>query len=795
MKIALAAALSILLGASAFAADWPDISAPPAASGGGERDAAVIVGAEHYAFVEGVPGARRNAADWQAYLTGTLKVPAERVALLLDDDATNDEIRQAAAEKAAQVEPGGTLWFVFIGHGAPSKDGKDGLLVGVDAQQKAESVYKRSLSRDDLLAVLAGGKQAKTVVLLDACFSGRSPSGRELVANLQPLLTMRGGAKGADARTILMTAARSDQFAGPLPKASETRPAFSYLALGALRGWAADASGKVTAAAVVGYAKKALSLAHDRAQTPELSAGAADAVLGRGSESAPDLARLDRESAGFSVTALAPVRAAHAPAPLAESRLNLDRVDVDALEAYDRTAKFEKTDAPPADKAAAWRKLAQDAPAFARTAGDRAEEWGRFAAAKAATDDARKQRLAARDADWKKLGRLLTLGVVSDADKRDWADRFLKAYQKDPGLEPAMAKGLAPHVPAGRTRAQLETLGRKPSVEAPPSEGMADLVLAHLEKIDKYRELAAAGDKSVDEKLASLRADAAATKVAHTPDGRVLQYSVGGQTVTDAGIAVADLDKSRAYRETIAKAIADNIMTAPAALEAEKALAAGRSGIDWVKLPAGSFEMGSTNHRDSSPPHPVSIRSFEMGRAPVTNKQYQACVTAGACTPAQSMGTAFAGDDQPVVGVDWTQASAFAKWARGRLPTEAEWEYAARGAGRDQYYPWGNQEPTCERAVISGCGKATAPVCSTPSGNTAQGLCDMAGNVWQWVADAYHDSYSEAPTDGAAWEGEDTPRVVRGSAWTYVVGPFNVRDRLHRLPGERDDAVGFRVAR
>jgi hypothetical protein len=280
--------------AGAEQASWPDLASPPKATGGGENDAAVIVGAEKYAFVEAVPGAKDNADAWHAYLTETLKVPAEKVALLRDDDATNDEIRQAAVEKASEVEPGGTLWFVFIGHGAPSKDGKDGLLVGVDAQRKADSVYKRSLSRNELLGILAKGKQSKTVVLLDACFSGKTTSGETLVANLQPLVTMRGLPAGVDRRTILLSAAKSDQFAGSLPKARTPRPAFSYLALGALRGWAADAQGKVTAQGIVDYSRKALNLAHDRRQTPELSMGAPATVLGSGREEAPNLARIDR---------------------------------------------------------------------------------------------------------------------------------------------------------------------------------------------------------------------------------------------------------------------------------------------------------------------------------------------------------------------------------------------------------------------------------------------------------------------------------------------------------------------
>lgn len=458
---------------------WPELTSPPKATGGGEKDAAVIVGAEKYAFVEAVPGARANADAWHAYLTGTLKVPAEKVSLLRDDDATNDEIRQAAVDKASQVESGGTLWFVFIGHGAPSKDGKDGLLVGVDAQQKVESVYKRSLSRNELLGLLAKGKQDKTVVLIDACFSGKASSGRALVANLQPLVTMGSLPVGLDARTILMTAARSDQFAGSLPKAGKPRPAFSYLALGALRGWGANASGQVTAQGIVDYAKKALSLAHDRAQTPELAAGAPGAVLGLGRETPPDLAKIDREGAapasgavsgGFHVSAanLPALPKAQAPKALdsSASGLNWENVDVDALEKYNAAIQLDKSGSSPAEKAAGWRRLAADAPKFADIASKRAGVWDQYAEQWTAGEEAREKRAEARDADWEKLGRLLALGVVPGNDKRSWANQFVKAYLQSPGLEPAMAKALAPYAPPGPTQTALKALALKDDGEA-----------------------------------------------------------------------------------------------------------------------------------------------------------------------------------------------------------------------------------------------------------------------------------------------------------------------------------------
>jgi formylglycine-generating enzyme required for sulfatase activity len=210
--------------------------------------------------------------------------------------------------------------------------------------------------------------------------------------------------------------------------------------------------------------------------------------------------------------------------------------------------------------------------------------------------------------------------------------------------------------------------------------------------------------------------------------------------------------------------------------------------IDWVKIPGGSFMMGSISSPNSSPRHKVNVSSFEIARAAVTFKQYRACVAAKQCTPVHSndgtcigftddgwtkdpLPATFQDDNQPVVCVSWEQAEAFSKWVGGRLPSEAEWEYAARSLGKDVSYPWGNENPSCERAIYDngkeGCGRfSTWRVCSKPAGNTEQGLCDMAGNVMQWLQDWYHPSYLGAPENGSAWDAQDTTkRVVRGGAW------------------------------
>jgi formylglycine-generating enzyme required for sulfatase activity len=161
-------------------------------------------------------------------------------------------------------------------------------------------------------------------------------------------------------------------------------------------------------------------------------------------------------------------------------------------------------------------------------------------------------------------------------------------------------------------------------------------------------------------------------------------------------------------------------------------------------------------------------------------------VEAGGCEPPQE--TCFLEDypfgdaskaTHPATCVNWYRAQAYCEWARARLPTEAEWEYAARGNSA-RAYPWGNDVPSCDLANYSGCVGDTTPVGSYPAGASWCGALDMAGNVWEWVADGYDsDYYSNSsyrnPTGPSSSLGDDGRewRTVRGGSWSHI--PYDIR--------------------
>jgi formylglycine-generating enzyme required for sulfatase activity len=230
----------------------------------------------------------------------------------------------------------------------------------------------------------------------------------------------------------------------------------------------------------------------------------------------------------------------------------------------------------------------------------------------------------------------------------------------------------------------------------------------------------------------------------------------------------------------------------------------GREGPEIVVIPAGSFRMGDPHGADKRaiPVHTVRIqKSFAVGRYEVTFAEYEqfAISTNRPFPPDEGWGRG----RRPVIYVAWQEAVGYTKWLsahtgkRYRLPSEAEWEYAARG-GKETAYWWG-EEWQNEMANCAGCGSAwdkkTAPVGSFKP--NPFGLYDTAGNVWEWAEECWHDNYSGAPGDGSAWisGGNCTRRVRRGGSWfnSQRVLRSSTRDRYY--PDNHSRTIGFRILR
>lgn len=220
---------------------------------------------------------------------------------------------------------------------------------------------------------------------------------------------------------------------------------------------------------------------------------------------------------------------------------------------------------------------------------------------------------------------------------------------------------------------------------------------------------------------------------------------------------------------------------------------------EWILIEGGTFSMGSTRRNDEQPVHQVTVPSFYMMRAEVTVAAYAACVQLQQCEqPSTYDGSCTwhklkESPRQAVNCISWKDADKYCKFKQARLPTEAEWEYAARSQGKVVKYPWGESEPTCSHAIKDDCTVASPyDVCSTVSGNTEQGLCDMAGNAMEWVQDQYHENYIGAPADGSAWL-DGTNHVMRGGSYKQKADELTVTHRYYFW--SESISVGFRCAR
>lgn len=219
---------------------------------------------------------------------------------------------------------------------------------------------------------------------------------------------------------------------------------------------------------------------------------------------------------------------------------------------------------------------------------------------------------------------------------------------------------------------------------------------------------------------------------------------------------------------------------------------------DMVLIPAGEFLMGSPDgegNDDEHPQHVVSLDSYHICRYQVTNRQFARFVTDTGYDPGSNWKEYVKAeeDNHPVVNVTWIDAMAYCRWAGGSLPTEAQWEKAARGTD-GRIFPWGN---TWDASLCHMNSRGTTAVGAYPKGASPAGVLDMAGNVWEWCSDCYSVHYyrssplknPEGPVSGK-W------RVIRGGSWGQIAAAhFRCANRKWQYPDLRNHYTGFRLCR
>jgi len=242
------------------------------------------------------------------------------------------------------------------------------------------------------------------------------------------------------------------------------------------------------------------------------------------------------------------------------------------------------------------------------------------------------------------------------------------------------------------------------------------------------------------------------------------------------------------------------------------------AGGDMVLVPAGEFIMGNHLGDDAEKPErKVFLDGFCIDKYEVTNAQYKQCVDAGACSPpahTSSPSRLFyydnpEFDDYPVIWVTWNDAQTYCKWRGKRLPTEAEWEKAARGTD-GRLWPWGNSDPDgskvnlCDvnctydwkESLLDDGYPDTSPVGSFEAGKSPYGVYNMGGNVREWVADWYApDYYQNAPDRNPPGPSSGIGRALRGGSWRSNIPVARITYRLWYDPEVKDEYIGFRCAK
>ena len=367
-------------------------------------------------------------------------------------------------------------------------------------------------------------------------------------------------------------------------------------------------------------------------------------------------------------------------------------------------------------------------------------------------------------------------------------DALMKVLVRDPDERPQTVEELADLLDGGRRSKEAQEKAQRAAEEEAQRQAQGEAEEKGRIEAERIKAQAAA-DEKVRIEAERIKSQAEAEEKARIEAERVRRQA---ESEEKARIEAERLRLQAAAEEKARhKAIVEP--------QAGTTRVREKDGAVMVYVPAGEFLMGS-NDKDKDalsnekPQHKVYLDDYWIDRTPVTNAMYRKAVEAGACTKPHD--TKHYDDpkyrDHPVVYVDWNQAQAYCQWVGGILPSEAQWEKAARGTD-GRIYPWGNQTPDKSLSNFGGNVGDTTSVGNYPKGASPYGSLDMAGNVWEWANDWYDGNYYQnSPVKNPRGADSGQYRVVRGGSWGMVSWALRSASRVRVLPINGVDHGGFR---
>ena len=479
-----------------------------------------------------------------------------------------------------------------------------------------------------------------------------------------------------------------------------------------------------------------------------------------------------------------------------EARQAVERADTgDALAGAEQPPALEAASQPPPAEAAAGREepvVEQPTTAPVRTAPDEDDEVTRLLAAAEADLKARRLTRPVGNNAWDRYLRVLEL-APANPDAIRGMDRVIDSYG---GLLDAAVEKEDFDRAAGYLASMRELNPDSPVLE----QWEQRLEVARQARADRMAEQERQR-QAEEARRAELERQRIAEAIAEHWES--FEAAIQAENLDGATGILAQI-RELSPEEPGLSAGEGRLETLQAAMERQEAMEREYAG-EMVDISGGTFRMGDLSGEgdsDERPVHSVTMPAFKMGKYEVTFTQWDTCVADGGCDRYTPDDRGWGRGNRPVIDVSWDDIQGFIDWLNDktsgsfRLPTEAEWEYAAR-AGSTTQYSWGNSIGR-SRANCDGCGSRwdydrTAPVGSFSA--NAWGLHDMHGNVWEWVQDCWNASYAGAPTDGRAWTlGDCSQRVIRGGSWGD--GPRYMRsaNRLRIIRSSRLNNIGFRLA-